>query len=143
MNRAPVAVLVYEALVDVGPTVSLGGGACGERRIVNITGGEFKGPRLSGKVLPGGADRQLVRVDGVLLLDALYEIQADDGAVLTVHNRVKVIHRPGTERRAFSHIDISAPRGVHEWLNDAVLVGTAEPPLPDRPAVRIRVFELT
>src|SRR3989344_8807698 len=82
MSRAPVAVLVYEALVDVGPTVSLGGGACGERRIVNITGGEFNGPRIRGKVLPGGADRQLVRVDGVLLLDALYEIQANDGTVL-------------------------------------------------------------
>lgn len=143
MSLTPVAVLLYEAMVDIGPTISTGLGSSGERRIVNITGGKFQGPRLSGRVLPGGADRQLVRPDGILLLDALYEMQTDDGTVLTVRNRVKVVHRPGAERRAFSHVDITAPSGAHEWLNEAVLVGTAQPPSPDRPAVRIRVFELT
>lgn len=42
----------------------------GRRRIVGITGGRFSGERLSGRVLPGGADWQLIRADGVADLDA-------------------------------------------------------------------------
>ena len=34
------------------------------RRVMTVSGGYFKGERLSGKVLPGGADRQLIRRDG-------------------------------------------------------------------------------
>ncbi len=142
MNTVPAAVLVYEAIVDVDSPVAMGRGPLGERRLINITGGEFEGPRLRGRVLPGGADRQLVRPDGVRLLDALYEMQTDDGTVLTVHNRVKVVERPGQAREAFSHVDITAPEGAHAWLNDAVLVGKAYPLLADRQAVRICVFQL-
>lgn len=141
-DDAPIAQPVYEAIVDVGPTVDLGVGPLGQRRIVNITGGEFEGPRVRGRVLPGGADRQLFRPDGVLLLDALYELQTDDGTVLTVHNRVKVVQRPGLAREALSHVDITAPAGPHAWLNDAVLVGRAYPLLADRQAVRICVYQL-
>lgn len=143
MNLPPLAVPLYEAIVDVATPVPLGVGPLGVRRIVNITGGTFHGPRLQGRVLPGGADRQLVRRDGVRLLEALYEMETDDGAVLTVLNRVKVIERPGQARQAFSHVEITAPEGPHAWLNDAVLVGRAYPVLPDRQAVRICVFQLT
>lgn len=142
MNDAPISLPVYEAIVDVAPTVELGHGPLGLRRLVNITGGEFEGPRLRGRVLPGGADRQLFRPDGVRLLDALYEMQTEDGTVLTVHNRVKVIERPGLGREALSHVDITAPTGPHGWLNDAVLVGRAFPLLAHRQAVRICVYQL-
>lgn len=56
-------------------------GRLGERRIIPIVGGIFARPRIKGKVLPGGADRQLVRSDGAHVLNALYELQTDDGAV--------------------------------------------------------------
>lgn len=139
--QPPRSELVWEAVVDVELPMSLGAGALGERRLVNIVGGEFAGPHLRGRVLPGGADRQLVVAPGFRLLDALYEMQTSDGAVLTVHNRVKVVERDGG-RVAFSHVDVSAPVGPHGWLNEAVLVGTASPPLPGRQAVCIRVFRL-
>ena len=71
---------VYEAVVDIAPTVPLGDSPLGERRIVPITGGTFEGPDIRGKVLPGGADRQLIRKDCVRRLDALYEMQAEDGS---------------------------------------------------------------
>jgi hypothetical protein len=143
MKKTPIALPIYEAIVDVADTVELGHGPLGARRIINIVGGEFHGPRLRGRVLPGGADRQLIRPDGVRLLDALYEMETDDGVVLTVHNRVKVIERPGMERQAFSHLDITAPEGAYGWLNDAVLVGTAVPLRPVRQAVQISVFQLS
>ena len=81
---------VYEAVFELAPTLNLGDSPLGERRMVPITGGSFEGPNIRGTVLPGGADRQLIRKDGVRQLDALYELQADDGAVITVRNRVLI-----------------------------------------------------
>lgn len=145
MNTTPPPALrtefVWEAIVEVIPPRNLGLGPLGERRIVDIVGGEFAGPRLRGRVLPGGADRQLVVAPGFRLLDALYEMETDDGVVLTVHNRVKVIERDG-QRIALSHVDVTAPVGPHAWLNESVLVGTASAALPGRHAVSIRVHRL-
>jgi hypothetical protein len=58
----------------------------GRRRIIGITGGSFRGERLSGRVLPGGADWQLIRADGVADLDARYTLQTADGALIYVRN---------------------------------------------------------
>jgi Protein of unknown function (DUF3237) len=84
---------VYEAVFDLEPVMMLGQGPLGERRIIPISGGVFAGPRIKGKVVPGGADRQLIRGDGAHMLNALYELQADDGAVITVNNRVLIDKR--------------------------------------------------
>lgn len=134
----PQASFVYEAIVDIGPTQMLGEGPLGERRLVPILGGCFEGPRIRGTVLAGGADRQLIRRDGIKRLEAQYEMQAEDGAVLTVFNRVLI---DGDAYR-FSHIDIAAPDGRHAWLNRLLLVGTLNPLRPARDAVLIRAFSL-
>src|SRR5688572_2990918 len=60
------AEFAFEARVTVGEPISLGRTQPGERRIVPITGGSFAGPRLSGSVLPGGGDWQVIRTDGVI-----------------------------------------------------------------------------
>jgi hypothetical protein len=49
----------------------------GKRRIIPITGGSLRGPRLNGRVLPGGADFQLVVSDTLTDLDARYIIELD------------------------------------------------------------------
>src|SRR5258708_4084304 len=54
----------------------------GTRTTVPITGGHFEGPRLRGKVLPGGGDWTLLRVDGVLELDLRVTLETDDGALI-------------------------------------------------------------
>jgi hypothetical protein len=59
----------------------------GERRIIPITGGSFVGPRLSGRVLPGGADWQVIRRDGITELEARYTLETDDGALIYVLNK--------------------------------------------------------
>lgn len=132
----------YEAEVDIAPRQSLGASALGERFIVPILGGRFEGPRLRGQVLAGGADRQWLRPDGIKELDALYEIQADDGTVITVHNRVIIDDGVVPERYARSVVQFRAPSGPHEWLNRRVFVGSLQSLQPARSAVRIRVYEL-
>lgn len=133
---------VYEAVVDIAPTLPLGDSPLGERRMVPITGGSFQGPRIRGTVLPGGADRQLIRKDGVRQLDALYEMQAEDGAVITVRNRVLIDDPAGGPRYAFSTLEITAPEGPHAWLNRAVYVGTLNSLRPGRESVLVRVFKV-
>jgi len=54
----------------------------GTRVIAPITGGTFEGPRLRGKVLPGGGDWLLTRYDGVLELDLRITLEANDGALI-------------------------------------------------------------
>jgi hypothetical protein len=56
----------------------------GERRVINITGGSISGPRLSGKILPGGADWQIIRSDDVADIFAKYTFQIDGGGLVLV-----------------------------------------------------------
>ncbi len=142
MSNPPLCEFVYEAIVDIADVQNLGQSLQGQRFIVNILGGEFSGPRMKGRVLPGGADRQLLRPDGVKELDALYEMQADDGTVITVHNQV-VVDMPTPEQRyARSVVKFRAPAGPYEWLNRRVFVGTLESLKPEKNAVKITVFQL-
>jgi hypothetical protein len=54
----------------------------GTRAIAPISGGHFEGPRLRGRVLPGGGDWTLLRGDGVLELDLRVTLETDDGALI-------------------------------------------------------------
>ena len=54
--------------IAAAPPQQLGTVPHGIRSIVPVTGGSFEGPRLRGKVLPGGGDWLLLRPDGVLEL---------------------------------------------------------------------------
>ena len=68
--------------VAVGGAQRVGAVPHGTRTTVPITGGHFEGPRLRGKVLPGGGDWTLLRADGVLELDLRVTLETDDGALI-------------------------------------------------------------
>lgn len=142
---APGARLLWTAVVDVADREDLGATHGGHRFIVPILGGRFyAGPdvaELNGEVLPGGADRQLLREDGVKELDALYEMRTDAGAVITVHNRVIVDEARTPDRYAMSVISVRAPTGPLDWLNRRLLLGTLQSARADRQAVVVRAWE--
>ena len=46
---------IYTSIIEVDSPLTVGKTACGERRIINIGGGAFEGPRLSGKVPTPGS----------------------------------------------------------------------------------------
>src|SRR3989442_14777423 len=54
----------------------------GTRATVPIAGGRFEGPRLRGRVVPGGGDWTLLRTDGVLELDLRLTLETEDGALI-------------------------------------------------------------
>jgi hypothetical protein len=78
---------LFKAEITLAPPQELGDTPLGRRRIIGITGGRFSGERLSGRVLSGGADWQVIRADGVADLDARYTLETGDGALIYVRNR--------------------------------------------------------
>jgi hypothetical protein len=56
------------------------------RRFIPVTGGVVYGPRLSGRVLPGGGDWQSVAPGGLAHVHARYNIEASDGVLIGVTN---------------------------------------------------------
>jgi len=78
MNSRPLMTLRIAA----APAQKLGTVPHGVRSIVPVTGGDFDGPQLRGKLLPGGGDWLLLRSDGVLELDLRITLETDDHALI-------------------------------------------------------------
>jgi hypothetical protein len=69
--------------VTLSPSQSVGPSKRGPRNIIPITGGELTG-RITGKVLPGGADYQ--NLSKPATIDARYLWQTTDGEIIIVRN---------------------------------------------------------
>jgi hypothetical protein len=74
--------LLMTLQVVLAPAQKIGAVPHGTRVTAPIAGGHFEGPRLRGKVLPGGGDWTLLRSDGVLELDLRLTLETDDGALI-------------------------------------------------------------
>jgi hypothetical protein len=72
--------------VQVGSPVEVGRTRTGLRRVIPISGGTVTGPELNGRILPAGADFQLITSETSSDLDARYVIETDDGDRLFVMN---------------------------------------------------------
>jgi len=75
---------IFRVEAELADILRLGHTPYGERRIIGIRGGRVSGPRLSGRILPGGADCQIIRGDGVADIQARYTIEAESGALILV-----------------------------------------------------------
>jgi Protein of unknown function (DUF3237) len=73
--------------VEVGAPVEVGPTPAGLRRLVPITGGAASGPLLTGRVLPGGTDFQLIRSETVTEVEARYVVETELGERVFVVNR--------------------------------------------------------
>ncbi|MBB3083830.1 DUF3237 domain-containing protein [Geodermatophilus sabuli] len=72
--------------VTVGPPTEIGPTPAGQRRVIPITGGTVSGPLCTGRVLPGGADFQLIRTETQTVAEARYVIETDEGERVYVEN---------------------------------------------------------
>jgi hypothetical protein len=143
---------VTDIHVRVGEIQVVGETALGLRRIIPILGGHCAGPLLSAEVLPGGADWQLIRRDGVAEIEARYALRTADGALVSVLNR-GLRHGPAdvmARLAAGEAVDPSlyyfrtAPRFEtaserHAWLTRTIFVGVGR---RDPDLVHIEVFAL-
>ena len=78
---------IFTIQAELDAMMTLGSTPYGERRLVGITGGTVTGPKLAGRILPGGADWQIVRGDGAADIQARYVIEAAGGARIMVDSK--------------------------------------------------------
>jgi hypothetical protein len=139
MPTPPVVTFAMTLRVLVGPTTDFGSVPGGRRRVIPILGGTFEGPTVRGAVLPGGADWQIVRDDGLAELDTRYALQTDAGALVYIQN-AGIRHAPPdiTAKllagqpvdpsqvyfRTAPIFEASAPE--LQWLTRALFVGVGE-----------------
>jgi hypothetical protein len=146
--NAPELRFAFEIAVDVASALDFGVTQNGHRRVIPIQGGRVTGPRLQGRIVPGGADWQILRSDGAASLDARYTIETDDGALIYVVNRgvrngpPEVLARLNRgERidpasyyfRSVAACETSAAQ--YTWLERAIILGVGER-YPDKVAIR-------
>ena len=78
---------VFTLTVRIADVTTAGDIGHGVRRIIPIIGGEVRGEKVNGKVLPFGADFQIIRPNELIELEAKYAFETDDGAVVYVENK--------------------------------------------------------
>lgn len=77
---------IFRVEVQIGAPVVIGqNDTVGKRQMIPIVSGIVSG-KLNGIVLPGGADSQIIRPDGITELSARYALQLDDGARIYIEN---------------------------------------------------------
>jgi len=83
--------LKYEFLCDIvadlEEPIEVGSTPHGVRMIYNIKGGTVEGPKVSGKILPTGADWLIIRSDMVAELDVRATMQTDDNEIVYTYYR--------------------------------------------------------
>src|SRR5215470_9799219 len=83
----PALEFVYELNAGLAAPISVGDTPEGTRRIIPIGPGVVEGPLIRGKLIGGGADWQVMRPDGVTVVDATYALETDDGIIIQIRNR--------------------------------------------------------
>ncbi len=126
--------LLMELTLDVA-----GAHAAGPRRIIPVTGGAFRGPRLRGRVLGGGGGWRIDRPDGAGELNLHATLETDDGELITLWSR-GIARKPAGGApyvRTTPVFETAAAR--YGWLNRLVAVGVGR----DEPEqASYRVYEI-
>ncbi len=77
---------IFTIHAELQAIMNLGRTPYGERRVIGIIGGTVRGPKLNGKVLPGGSDWQIIRADGAADIQARYTLETDTGGRILVYS---------------------------------------------------------
>ena len=112
---------LFTLRLDTPGPRDLGFTQLGTRLIFPITGGDFEGERLRGKVLPGGVDWTLRRPDGSLELDLRVTLETDDSAL--IHFTFSGLRDDARGYfRTLPRFETAAPK--YAFLNRVIAVGT-------------------
>lgn len=126
---------LMDAHVEILPPVEVGNTPTGVQRAIPLGGGHIDGPHLRGTVIPGAADWQIIRSDGVAMLDVTGAMLTHDKVIIRVstkalrHGSSQVMQRlaageqvPPGEYYMRGVTQFHAPAGAYEWLNKSLFV---------------------
>ena len=123
--------------VRVAPAQEVGATPGGQRRVIPIVGGEVHGDGWTARVLPGGADFQLIVGPTLARLDARYVLETDAGDRIYVQNdavrtaapevmarlvRGEPVDPADVYFRCVPRFEASAP--ALRWMMERVFLGT-------------------
>lgn len=125
--------------VQVGAPIEVGVTPAGRRRMIPITGGEARGADWTARVLPGGADYQIVVSPTRAELEAHYVLETDAGDRIYVRNRAIRVAAAETTA-ALLRGEVVDPALVYfrcaptletasralGWINDRLFVGAGQ-----------------
>ena len=144
---------IFTIHAELAPMLHFGRTPYGERRVIGILGGSVRGPKLNGRVLPGGADWQIVRGDGAADIQARYTIESEAGARILVsseglrHGPPAVMERLARGNtvdpslyyfRTAMRFETADP--AVDWLNRILALARGQ---REANAVRLDVYEVT
>lgn len=148
----PALAFFADLSVHVAQPQEVGRGPRGVRRLIPIVGGEATGDGWRARVLPGGADFQLLPTPTMAELDARYTLETDGGDLIYVRNRALRTAAPEVTARLVrgEPVDPSlvyfrccptfeTASAALGWINERLFVGTGARH-PDR--VVMRFFEI-
>ena len=107
---------LFEVRVSLAEPHHLGQTPEGYRMIVNVAGGRFEGPKLSGEVVPmSGADWSRIRPDGSGALDVRMCLRTDDDALIYVHWHGLMVFEPEEQEYALDFAKPDDPDGADRY----------------------------
>jgi hypothetical protein len=115
---------IFTIHAELAAITNLGRTPYGERRVIGLLGGSVRGPKLSGRILPGGADWQIIRNDGAADIKARYTIESDSGALIMVTSE-GLRHGPPDIMEKLARGDSVDP--AHYYFRTVMRFETADP----------------
>jgi hypothetical protein len=154
MTNLPTPALKFFAdlSVEVAQPIEVGSTVHGTRRLIPILGGNVQGEGWTARVLPGGADFQLIVTNQLAELDARYVLETDAGDAIYVQNHAVRTAPPEVMAKLIKGEPVN-PESVYfrctprfetaspalAWISERLFIGTGARH-PDR--VVMRFFEV-
>lgn len=139
----PAVEFAFSIFATIEGILAVGDTATGQIRAIPITGGEVVGKGIAGRVIPGGADWQRTRSDGVTEIEATYALELADKTLVKVVNRGLIVPAaPGSPAYFRTAVEFTAPNGVWQWFNEAIFLCSAGGAQGRPGTVQVDVYKL-
>ncbi|MEM7098659.1 MAG: DUF3237 domain-containing protein [Pseudomonadota bacterium] len=107
---------LFEATVALAEPLHVGQAPDGYRMIVNVAGGVFEGPKLSGEIVPmSGADWSRIRTDGVGDLNVRMCLKTHDDVLIYVYWHGLMVFEPEEQSYALDFAKPDDPAGASRY----------------------------
>ncbi|MCY0091054.1 MULTISPECIES: DUF3237 domain-containing protein [Bacillus amyloliquefaciens group] len=142
---------VMSLQIEVDEPIVAGQTGLGKRQLIPIRGGTVSGA-VKGRVLPGGADAQIIRPNGRVDLSARYALETEEHEVIYVENNgIRQVSEPFRQQAAEGRIIdpehvyfrtvpvFETSSEAYQFLQDQLFIGAAVR-LPDD--IRLDIYEV-